>query len=127
MGYDIRLEVDTGGAEPATVGPDLGYTYNVDKMFAAALGDVSEGLEHASDVIFKRDRGPALERFRGKEAGLVAHELTEAISRMAARPDDYKVFNPDNGWGDYDGALEFLERFRDACAEHPKAKVAMWL
>jgi hypothetical protein len=31
--------------------------------------------------------------------------------------------NPANGWGDYDGALEYLRDLLIACAAHPKAEI----
>lgn len=37
MSYDVHLEIDVGGDEPARVGSlDVNYTWNVYPMFAAA-------------------------------------------------------------------------------------------
>lgn len=31
--------------------------------------------------------------------------------------------DPDNGWGDYKGALEYLEKLLTACKNHPRATI----
>jgi len=54
------------------------------------------------------------------EAGGV---IARAVERMEADPDTYRAMNPPNGWGDYEGALAFLRRLAEACAEHPRATV----
>ena len=47
------------------------------------------------------------------------------IIDMQNKPDEYKLLNPKNGWGDYDGALEFLVDFLVACDQHPKSIVGV--
>jgi hypothetical protein len=34
--------------------------------------------------------------------------------------------NPSNGWGSYESALKFLERFTAHCERHPDGIVAVW-
>jgi hypothetical protein len=66
-----------------------------------------------------------------KEAGLFAHGhrdlmhapcsevagvAASALRRLEADPEHYRQWNPENGWGNYEGALDFVRRLRDLCA-----------
>lgn len=103
MSYDLWLEIDTGGPEPATVGRDFNMTSNVAPMWRLAGADLAE--------------------FHGHYAGNMLHVLDKAIDDMATNPDKYLPLNPPNGWGDYSGCLEFLRELRAEFARHPQAKV----
>lgn len=104
MSYDIYLEVDTG-AEDLTPVVEIGnYTSNVSPMWAQALGC----------RLYELDGMGAADALPKLEAGVAA---------MRADPDGYLDLNPANGWGRYEGALEYLDRLRAACAEHPKTRI----
>lgn len=103
MSYDIHLEIDTGGPEPAVVGRDFNMTSNVGPMWRKAGADLAD--------------------FEGKKAGTVVSVLDAAVAQMKAQPDEYRALNPSNGWGTYEGCLEFLEELRDTCAANPNATV----
>ncbi len=109
MSYDISLyldNLDTGGPEPITYCvDDIGnYTSNVAGMWDDALGH-------------------RLADLNGKNAGDSHPRLAQAVANMHAEEDRYRAMNPRNGWGGYDGALDYLTRLRDACAAHPKARI----
>ncbi len=112
MGYDFWLEIDTGGPWPARVAePDAGnYTFNVSPMFAKAL-DSETGPNWALYVLNGMKAGDALPRLR------------EGVRRMEEEPDVYRAMNPENGWGDYDGALRVLRSFVAECSLHPLATI----
>lgn len=103
MSYDIRLEIDTGGPHPAAVTEYRNPTYNLAEMFAAAL------------------RTKSIRDLEGKTGAETAQQLREAVDDMRARPEHFEQFNPPNGWGDYDGAVETLEWMLGAALSHPKA------
>ncbi len=103
MSYDIYLEIETGGAEPATVGREFNMTSNVAPMW--------------------RHAGANLAEFDGKTAGAMGPLLDAAIVRMMVNPDTYRAMDPPNGWGDYEGCLEFLRELRDEFNRHPNATV----
>lgn len=108
MSYDISLymQVDIGGPEPidycaASIG---NYTSNVSGMWTDALGY-------------------RLADLKGRTAGDCIDDLRRAVADMEARPDHYRAMNPPNGWGDYEGALDYLRQLHDACCAHPKAEI----
>jgi hypothetical protein len=63
----------------------------------------------------------------GAPAAEVAETLAKVAETLREDPDGFKQYNPDNGWGTYEGAVEFVESFRDGCANHPRATIDGWL
>jgi len=111
MSLDIGLyvEVDTGGKEPYFVSLfSANYTGNVCPMWTKA--GVYEAL-YDSD---------------GVEASAIIPILDEGIQHMLAHPVEYRKLNPPNGWGNYEGALKFLQNLVSACYEHPKTLIGVW-
>lgn len=69
--------------------------------------------------------------WRPDEIGIThAHQLIEplktGLKRLQQQPDYFKQFNPDNGWGDYDGLVEFVQNYLEACEKYPTAAVSVW-
>jgi len=66
--------------------------------------------------------------WRPDEVGVAkAQELIEPLRRgldaLVADPDKFKQYNPENGWGNYEGLVDFVKRCLEACEENPEAKV----
>jgi hypothetical protein len=100
---------------PAAVDPDEeavcwegNYTSNAAAMWHRAIGVL--GLGDVIDTL-------------GQRAEHLIPELARAIDRMRDNPDDYRELEPENGWGDYEGALAFLEGIERACRNYPMARV----
>ena len=110
MSADYWLEMDTGGTEPCRItDPSFNITYNLGPMLRAA------GFPDWDALI-----------------GAPASETAGVLNSVAAklRTDQAELtekYSPENGWGDWHRALEFIQRFRDACAAHPKATIGGWL
>lgn len=51
--------------------------------------------------------------------------LTVAVGDMVSGRDYLHRFNQSNGWGSYDGLLEFIQQYRDACERFPDADVSV--
>lgn len=62
-----------------------------------------------------------------EENMVIASELVPVIEKglkdLKDRPEYFKEFNPENGWGSYDSLLRFTEKYLEACKEYPNAKV----
>lgn len=108
MSYDIGMEVDTGARYPSSVGEWYNYTYNVSPMLRLAFGS---------------EKGIKL--IAGMEGKLAAPLLAEAIGYFREHMDEMRSLNPNNGWGDADSALAFLENIRTQAERHPKAIVGV--
>lgn len=79
-------------------------TYNLGKMLRAAGFPEWRALADTPAV----------------EAGGMLRKVADTLK---ADPDRFREFNPPNGWGDFEGAVEFLESFATGCAEHPEATI----
>lgn len=104
MSYDVWLEIDTGGERPARVSESLDPTYNLAPMFALALG-------------------MGLRDLTGKTGADAQPILRKAVAAMETDPRRFRALNSPNGWGSYDGALEFFRLFLADCVAHPKASI----
>ena len=49
--------------------------------------------------------------------------LDRGIVAMKSRPEYYKGFDSENGWGLYVNFLPWLERYYEACKQYPDAKI----
>ena len=57
------------------------------------------------------------------KAGQLIEPLTNGLKVLKENPAVYKKFEPANGWGTYEGLVEFVEDYLKACIEHPNADV----
>jgi hypothetical protein len=104
MSYDIRMTVDHGDGYKTRVA-DFNVTYNLAPMFRAA------GLPESVRSLYG---------LSGTEAQDL---LRETRARMRRKPDYFKTFNPENGWGSYDLALRLLKEMYVMTRLHPRAVI----
>lgn len=58
------------------------------------------------------------------EAGPIWYRVAQELQ---ADPDRFRIYNPPNGWGSYEDALEVISALAVACMRFPSAVVAGWL
>ncbi|MHC4618399.1 MAG: hypothetical protein ACYTEQ_11680 [Planctomycetota bacterium] len=51
--------------------------------------------------------------------------LTEGLLLLKSDPARFKKFNPPNGWGTYEGLVDFVEDYLKACEKYPDAEVSV--
>jgi|SRR5215471_1525771 len=102
--YWLTLGAEQTGNEPVQAWDDGNITYNLGPMLRAAGFPAWDALQDA----------PASET-----GGM----LRKVADTLRADPDHFRTFNPPSGWGDYEGAIEWAERFAAACARYPLAHV----
>lgn len=56
-------------------------------------------------------------------AGQLILPLTKGLEALKNHPEDFRKFNPENKWGTYEGLVEFVEKYLEACIENPDAEV----
>lgn len=148
MSYDIWLETDDD--HPSHYGLDFNYTTNCAPMWRHAGIDLravcacrwslddpprplsanEAGIRDCrgypeDSALCRRWNAPIHFDPKVRAADLI-EPLYAAITRMRADPDTYRAMNPENGWGNYEGALEFLEEILAACKRLPNAIVRNW-
>ena len=100
MSLDFSIEE----IQPTSVFND-NYTHNVTPMWN--LAGVYEALYESED----------------KKTLEIVQTLKNGLTNMLLHPDDFKKLNPENGWGDYDTAVNFLRDVIHACEKHPNGTI----
>lgn len=85
---------------------DANITHNLGKMASEA-------------GIYKACWRP--EEINATKAGDIILILEKGIKDMKKRPDFYKQFDAENGWGTYKDFIPWLEDYLDACKKYPDA------
>lgn len=57
------------------------------------------------------------------KAGDLIMPLEAGLEILKADPDGFRELNPENGWGSYEGLVQFVSNLAAACREHPNANV----
>jgi hypothetical protein len=89
------------------------YTRNVSGMWSAALEATSADVEDVPRR--ERDGYVTLSATDGWTCAKAAPTLRAAAAWLAAHREEMLPLNPGNGWGRYEGALDYLQRAADAC------------
>jgi len=63
-----------------------------------------------------------------KEVGIskardLIEPLREGLHLLKLYPEKYKKFNPENGWGNYETLVNFVQSYLDACYKYPDTTV----
>ena len=109
MSLDINLMV----TKPTSVW-DYNITHNLGKM--AAQVRLSNG--HTLYQVLWRPEEIDIEY-----AGEIIRWLEEGLSMLLSDPEKYKEYNPENGWGSYEGLVQFVEEYIKACVANADAKI----
>lgn len=101
MSYDIRIKVKVEGiGKYATIAtPEYDSpTYNLGAMFRACMDwDYSQSEYYKCDFVIDR--------------------VERGIRELRTNRNEYKQYNPPNGWGSIDGAIRALESLRECIYE----------
>lgn len=68
----------------------------------------------------------ALYNSNGKTAGDILEAVKAGLQDMNAKPEEYKLLNAEDGFGNYFGAVHFLFDLVKACEYYPKATIGVW-
>ena len=60
------------------------------------------------------------------QANQIIDKLEIGLMTLRQNPEYFKLFNPKNGWGDYEGLVKFVEEYLKACKENPDAEISTW-
>ena len=58
-----------------------------------------------------------------KNAKDLIEPLRKGLVALETDPEKFRKLNPENGWGSYDGLLDFVRDYLAACEAHPGAVV----
>lgn len=102
MSLDVYLMVDGECVYSAKI------THNLNKMAKEA---------GCYEVLWRPDE-------IGKhEAWEIVRPLRIGLNELLLNPTHYKKFNPENGWGTYEGLVQFIVNYIIACKENTEATI----
>jgi hypothetical protein len=110
----MSLDVSLIANQPVSVF-DANITHNLTKM--ASEVKLSNGMT-LYQVLWRPDEMVGLNK-----AEDIADLLDEGWNKLMADPEYFKQFNPENGWGSYDGLCDFVYKYRNACWDNPDAEL----
>ncbi len=119
MSYDIWIEIPCkkeGKDDWMPINDGYNYTSNVSKMFYEAFEKIGGNWRDFHDY--------NKEHMTCKKAIPL---LKKAIKELEDNPEHYKQYNPPNGWGNYEGAINFLKNILSDCEKIPYGRIGFWV
>jgi hypothetical protein len=112
----MSLDVDLMVTQPVSV-----FSQNITHNLGAMAREVvlSNGM-NLYQVLWRPDEMVGLNK-----AEDIADLLDEGWNILLSDPDKFKKFNPENGWGSYEGLCEFVYKYRNACWDNPDAELSV--
>lgn len=104
--FETGVESRDDTVYTANITHNLGLMAHDAGLYAALWHPGENGFEKACDLI---------------------PELFDGLARLKSDPERYKAFNPTNGWGTYEGLVEFVTNYLAACGKWPHADVSVWI
>lgn len=122
MSHDAYMVIDTGGPDGPAIVLDIGnYTRNVSPMWRAAMTAAAEQLGHDWRGESRSDAQMYIDDTQGMTGADALPLFRAAEAWMEDHATEMRELEPSNGWGDFEGALEYVAKCRRACVAHPKA------
>ena len=87
---------------------DINITHNLNSMAEAA--GIYKALWRPDENGFKKSKD-------------IIQILEIGLKKMKENPEEFKKYNPSNGWGTYEGFIQFVESVLEACKEYPNALI----
>jgi hypothetical protein len=109
----MSLDVDLMVIKPTSIF-SMNITHNLGKMASAVV--LSNG-KTLYDVLWRPEEH---NYFTAED---ISELLDEGFNILLSAPEEYKQYNPENGWGEYDGLVQFVYHYRNACWENPSAEL----
>ena len=111
----MSLDVDLMVTKPCSVYSG-NITHNLGKM--AKEVKLSNGLT-LYDILWRPDE------HNYTKANEISELLDEGINILLSEPVEFGKFKPKKGWGSYDGLVNFVYNYRNACWDNPMAELSV--
>lgn len=104
------------GREPIVVAEDCDSEYVFERNMTHNLGRMADDAGIYQCLWRPEELGIT-------KAGQMRGRLLAGIARLENDPEHFKLLNPKNGWGDYDGLLAFAKAALEAACKYPDADI----
>jgi hypothetical protein len=111
----MSLDIDLMITQPISIYSG-NITHNLGKMAGAVIVDEEKSLT-LYNILWRPDECGFV------RASEIADYLDLGWNILLSDPEKYKTYNPENGWGSYDGLVNFVYRYRNACWDNPDADI----
>jgi hypothetical protein len=111
----MSLDVDLMVVKPCSVYSG-NITHNLGKMADAVVLANGKTLYQ---VLWRPDE------HKWKTAEDIVEMLDEGFNILLSDPEKFKQYNPENGWGSYEGLVDFVYKYRNACWDTPDAELSI--
>ena len=108
MSLDVYLNAETGG--DLVTAFEANITHNLNSMAGAA--GIYECMWRPEEVGITTARD-------------LIKPLADGLAWLRANPRLARKHNPENGWGDYEGLVEFVSEYLAACRRYPDTTVSV--
>jgi len=103
--------------------PDADVSYSQTVSDVAYTANITHNLNSMAEAA-----GIYKELWRPDELGLTkAKELIAPLEagfiKLVTKPENFTKYNPENGWGTYDGLVEFVKNYLVACQTYPESRI----
>ena len=109
LDFYLTKTLDLGGEEPYVV-----------EIFHANITHNLTDMAHEAGIYGCLWRP---EEFDLTQAKQLIEPLTKGLEELEKHPEKYKQYNPENGWGSYEGLVKFVRKVLAACEQYPLADV----
>lgn len=111
----MSLDVDLMVTKPTSV-YSANITHNLGKMADNVV--LSNGLTLYEVLWRPEEKGLSLARD-------ISELLDEGWNILMSEPKTFMKFEPENGWGSYEGLCSFVYQYRNACWDNPDAELSI--
>jgi len=112
MSLDVNLMV----MQPTSV-YSRNITHNLGKMAAEVKIPYMAGTVTLYTILWRP------EELQFTKAREIADLLDYGWNILLSEPEYFKTFDPENGWGSYEGLVDFVYTYRNACWDNPAAEL----
>ena len=110
----MSLDVDLIVMQPVSV-YNRNITHNLNVM--ASQVPVDENNLTLYDILWQP------KEYGFTHARMIVDYLDEGWNILMSDPEFFKQFDPENGWGSYEGLCDFVYTYRNACRDNMEAEL----
>ena len=127
---DFKLNGDDIEFDDSDMIHHFNITHNLNKMaIASGLYDVMwrpYTLIDGFDLNFSQREEFEFEDSHLIRANFISKKLEQGLDELLSNKEEYVIFNPSNGWGNYDNLVNVARTYLHYCKEYPDSYIRIF-